>query len=99
MSEILKFPGFIIADDRNTIIKDGKRYKNTKAMIADLSQQELRQCYEWRIRCYIRLRGWESGPEDRHAAGVLDYRARVMRYALLDLPHQDTTPQGSAGAA
>jgi len=34
---IIKFPGFIILEDRNTLLKDGKRYKNTKAMVADLS--------------------------------------------------------------
>ena len=28
---ILRFPGFIVAEDRNTILKDGKRYKSIKA--------------------------------------------------------------------
>jgi hypothetical protein len=47
---IIKFPGFIILDDRNTILKDGKRYKNTKAMVADLSHHDLRRTYQWRLK-------------------------------------------------
>jgi hypothetical protein len=79
---VIRFPGFIILSDRKTILKDGKRYENTKAMIADLSHQDCKRTYEWRIRCYMRLRGWQSGPEDRHAASVLDSRARMLRDAL-----------------
>ena len=83
MAEILKFPGFIIPrDDRSTTLKDGKRYKSMKALISDLNQDDLRRTYEWRIRWYIGLRGWQSGPEDRHAAGILDSRARMLRQAL-----------------
>ena len=30
---ILRFPGFILLEDRNTVLKDGKRYKSMKALI------------------------------------------------------------------
>jgi len=82
-NNIIKFPGFIIPrDDRSTTLKDGKRYKSMKALIADLDTSDLRRTYEWRIRWYMRLRGWQSGPEDRQAAGILDPRARMLRQAL-----------------
>jgi hypothetical protein len=64
---IIKFPGCIIMDDRNTILKDGKRYKNTKAMIADLSHHDLRRTYQWRLK---------------RAPWPLDHRNRLMRDAL-----------------
>jgi hypothetical protein len=64
---IIKFPGFIILDDRNTILKDGKRYKNTKAMVADLSHHDLRRTYQWRLK---------------RAPWPLDHRNRLMRDAL-----------------
>jgi trehalose-6-phosphate synthase len=64
---IIKFPGFILLDDRNTILHGGKRYKNTKAMVVDLSRRDLRRTYQWHCK---------------RALWPVDYRARVMRDAL-----------------
>jgi hypothetical protein len=66
MSNIINFPGFFLLDDRNTILKSGKVYKNTKAMVADLTPQELRRTHEWQ----------------GERVGYSDYRARVMCAAL-----------------
>ena len=54
---ILRFPGFIITKDRYTIIKDGKRYKSTKALIADLSYEDCKRTYEWRLRAVAKWHG------------------------------------------
>ena len=72
---ILRFPGFIVAEDRNTILKDGKRYKSIKALIADLPYEDCKRTYEWRRRAVSYGRPLE-------VAAVLDYRARKLRNAL-----------------
>jgi hypothetical protein len=83
--KIIRFPGFILLDDRNTILKDGRRYKSMKALIDDLPYQDLRLTYQWRVRQRLKLRGITNPtPEDIHAAGVLDYRARTLRDALIE---------------
>ena len=74
MADILRFPGFIVAEGRSTILKDGKRYKSIKALIADLPYEDCKLTYEWRLRAVAK---WH-GPY----GGVLDYRARMLRYAL-----------------
>jgi hypothetical protein len=50
---ILRFPGFILLEDRNTVLKDGKRYKSMKALI----DEDLKLTYQWRIRRQLRLKG------------------------------------------
>ena len=72
---ILTFPGFVVLVDRNTIMKAGKRYKNTKGMIADLSQQEREQTLAWICKRY----SFGRPPE---VAARLDFRARMFRMAL-----------------
>jgi hypothetical protein len=72
-NNIIKFPGFLLMNDRNTILKDGKRYKNTKAMVADLPYRDLNRTYQWQCKrspCQL--------------PSVLDTRARTMRRRLDD---------------
>lgn len=88
---ILRFPGFILLEDRNTVLKDGKRYKSMKALI----DEDLKLTYQWRIRRQLRLKGITTPtPEDIRAEGILDYRARTLRDALYD-----DGPQQQGGAA
>ena len=76
---ILAFPGFIVLADRNTIMKAGKRYKNTKAMIAGLTQQERERTLAWTCKRY----SYGKPPE---VVAKLDFRARMLRMALYDTP-------------
>jgi hypothetical protein len=75
MAEIIRFPGFIILDDRNTILKDGKRYPSIKAVIADLPYEDCKRTYEWRVKRCI-------GNGNAAVTAVLDYRTRMLRNAL-----------------
>jgi hypothetical protein len=84
---IIKFPGFIVLEDRNTIAKDGMTYKNTKALIADLNQDDLRRTFEWQCR-----RASYGNPP--WVTARLDNRARMMGIAL----HGDA-PLQQGGAA
>jgi hypothetical protein len=54
-NNVIRFPGFILLDDRNTILKDGKRYNSMKALIDDLPYQDLKLTYQWRIRQRLKL--------------------------------------------
>jgi hypothetical protein len=95
-NNLVRFPGFILLDDRKTILKDGRRYKGTKEMIANLSRHELRQTYEWQIKRNLALRGITNPtPQDRHAAIVLDHRAKWLRDALYQ-KHGGAMSGGSA---
>lgn len=79
---ILTFPGFIVLADRNTIMRAGERYKNTRALIADLSRQECERTLAWICRRY----SYGNPPE---VAAKLDFRARMLRMALhTDIPAQ-----------
>ena len=73
--------------DRNTIAKDGTTYKNIKALIADLNQDDLRRTFEWQCR-----RASYGNPP--WVAARLDYRARMMRIALYG-----DAPRRQGGAA
>jgi hypothetical protein len=64
---IIRFPSFILLDDRNTILKDGKRYKSIKAVIADLPHRDLQRTHDWYGK-----RAWP-----------LSYRARRLRTRAL----------------
>jgi hypothetical protein len=44
---VIPFPGYILLEDRNTILKAGKRYRSTKAMVADLSMEERKATLGW----------------------------------------------------
>ena len=80
---IIRFPGFLLSKDRNTVIKDGKRYKGMGALIDDLSYPDLKRTYQWRIRRQLKIKGIANPtPEDIRAEGILDYRARTLRDAL-----------------
>jgi hypothetical protein len=52
---IIRFPGFILLEDRNTILKDGKRHKNMKALIDDLPHRDLKRTHDWYSK-----RAWPS---------------------------------------
>jgi hypothetical protein len=67
-TNIIRFPGFILLNDRNTIIKDGKRYKSMKAMMTDLEPSDLKRTYDW----YCDQQPWRS----------TSYRGRLLYVAL-----------------
>jgi hypothetical protein len=74
-AEIIKFPGFLILEDRNSVAQAGKVYKSTKTLIADLSREDMRRTFEWRCK---RM----SYGKPLEVSAVLDYRARLLRDAL-----------------
>ena len=86
---ILTFPGFIVLADRNTIMRAGERYKNTKGLIADLSRQECERTLAWICRRYSYgnppevaaswtfepgCSAWRSIPISQHSERVLHDR-------------------------
>lgn len=99
-NNIIRFPGFILLDDRNTILKDGKRYKSMRALIDDLPYQDLKLTYQWRIKQRLKIRGITNPTtEDIHAAGVLDYRARTLRDARMAILAMPISTKADAIAA
>jgi hypothetical protein len=74
---LVRFPGFILLDDRKTILKDGKTYPSIKALIEDLPLIDRKRTYRWsygqrrygpvchrtrRLRMSIEISGdWQQG--------------------------------------
>ena len=69
---IIRFPGFLLSEDRNTVFKDGNRYKGMGPLIADLPHQDLKRTYDWYCS-----RQYPSS-----------YRERTLRIALYGHPLQ-----------
>jgi hypothetical protein len=67
------FPGFVLMHDRKTIMKCGKRYHSTKAMVADMSMPERRATLRW----YPRRYSWATDYR-------LDHRHRTLYYGVYD---------------
>jgi hypothetical protein len=86
---IIAFPGFILLEDRNTIMKAGKRYKNTKAMVNALSMQERKETLHWYERWHKRRYG--------HANYRLDYRMRLLHYSVYE-PDSSWVREGGSAA-
>ena len=63
---IIRFPGFILLDDRNTLLKGGKRFKSIKALVAYLPHRDLKRTHDWYTK--------RTGP--------FGYRVGVLRDAL-----------------
>jgi hypothetical protein len=70
---IIKFPGFIWTEDRKGVMKCGKRYRSTKAMVADMSMAERRATLDW----YPRRYSWATDYR-------LDHRHRTLYCGVYD---------------
>jgi len=71
---VIAFPSFIVLEDRNTTIRAGKRYKNTKAMVNALSMQERRETLRW----YERWNKQRYGHTDYR----FDYKMRLLHLSV-----------------
>ena len=85
---VIRFPGFVVTNDRKTILMGGKRYKSTKELIADLPYADLKPTFDWVCRSYS-----YGNPPD--VVARLDFRARMFRVAL----YGDGSGRKQGGAA
>ena len=72
---VIAFPSFIVLEARNTTIRAGKRYKNTKAMVNALSMQERKDTLRW----YERL---NKQRRYGHADYRLDHKMRLLHLGV-----------------
>ena len=70
---IIKFPGYVLCDDRKTILKCGKRYRSIKALVADMSMPEREATLRW----YPRRYPWAVDYR-------LDHRHRTLYYSVYE---------------
>jgi hypothetical protein len=71
---IIPFPSFIVLEDRNTILRAGKRFKNTKAMVNGLTMKERKETLCWYERWHRQRFG--------HADYRLDHKMRLLHLGV-----------------
>ena len=80
---LVRFPGFILLDDRKTILKDGKTYPSLKALIADLPLIDRKRTYQWTY--------------GQRRYGPVCHRTRRLRMSI-ETPRDDWKQGGAAAS-